>query len=89
MGIKYRDQKQRKGKKSKRGREGIERIEEKKENKEREKNKDKNNFLHNIYKSVQPLTFYSGINLKPETILLFLGIVETCSMGSFKRRKKK
>ena len=51
-------------------------LKKKEENKERKENKDKNNFLHNIYKSMQPLTFSGGINLKPKTSLSILGMVE-------------
>lgn len=60
-------------------------TEEEEETKEWEENKDKNNSLHDIHKSVQ---FYNGLHLKPEMFYHFQEQWKTCSMESFQKKKK-
>ena len=58
------------------------------ENKKRKIHTCKNNLLHEICKSVQPPTFFGGVNLKPEAILSFLGTVENLFDGELSEKDK-
>ena len=56
---------------------------------ERKKITGKNNLLHNIRKSVQPPTFYGGVNLKPKAILSLLEMVKILFKRGFREKKRK
>lgn len=66
----------------------IQEIEGHEENKNKNKEKGKNNILHDIRKSLQPHIFSGGVNIEPEAILSFLGMVENLSEGELSKKEK-